>query len=112
VAILSAIPKRFEFMVFDDLKNLISVNQHGCRKNQSTLTNLLEYASFVLYSKAFDQVRHQLLLEELSVGIEPARCLRLRSFSTRSIQRKRIGDAVFKDIRVTSGVPQGSQIIV
>jgi hypothetical protein len=29
VAILFAIPKRFEFMVFDDLKNLISVNQHG-----------------------------------------------------------------------------------
>jgi hypothetical protein len=31
------------------------------------------------FSKAFDRVRHQLLLEEMSVGIEPARCLWLRS---------------------------------
>jgi hypothetical protein len=54
-------------------------------KNRSTVTNLLEYASFVLnsieegwqvdsvytdYSKAFDRVRHQLLLEEMSLVIE------------------------------------------
>jgi hypothetical protein len=45
VAILSAIPKRFELLVYrtmyEDLKNLISVNQHG----------FLEYASFVLNSR-------------------------------------------------------------
>jgi hypothetical protein len=71
--------------VSDDLRNLISVNQHGFMKNRSTVTNLLEYASFVLnsieegwqvdsvytdYSKAFDRVRHQLLLEEMSLVIE------------------------------------------
>jgi hypothetical protein len=43
--ILSAFPKRFELQVYrtmyDDPKNLISVNQHGFMKNQSTLTNLL-----------------------------------------------------------------------
>jgi hypothetical protein len=80
VAILSAIPKRLELLVYrtmyDDLKNLISVNQHGFIKNRSTVTNLLEYASFVLSSneqrwqvdsvnrnflKAFSRVRHQLL---------------------------------------------------
>jgi hypothetical protein len=91
---LSAIPKRFELLVYramyEDLKNLIFVNQHGFMKNRSTVTNLLEYASFVLnsieeegqvdsvytnFSKAFDRVRHQLLLEEMSMGIEPARCL-------------------------------------
>jgi hypothetical protein len=93
VAILSAIPKRFELLVYrgmyNDLKNLISINQHGFLKNRSTITNLLEYASFVLnsiedgnqvdsiytdFSKVFDRVRHQLLLNEMSVGIEPARC--------------------------------------
>jgi hypothetical protein len=46
VAILSAIPKRFELLfyrtVYDDLKNLIPVNQHGFMKNRSTVTNLLE----------------------------------------------------------------------
>jgi hypothetical protein len=56
VSILSAIPKRFELLVYrtmyDDLKNLISVNQHGFMKNRSTptVTNLLECASFVLNS--------------------------------------------------------------
>jgi hypothetical protein len=87
VAILSAIPKHFELLVYremyNDLKNLVSINQHGFIKNQSTITNLLEYASFVLnsiedgnqvdssytdFSKAFDRVRHQLLLNEISVG--------------------------------------------
>jgi hypothetical protein len=75
--------------IYDDLKNLISVNQHGFMKNRSTVTNLLEYVSFVLISieegwqvdsvytefqKAFDRIRHQLLLEEMSLGIEPVRC--------------------------------------
>jgi hypothetical protein len=49
--IISAISKRFELLVYrtmyDDLKNLISANQHGFLKNRSTVTNLLEYASFV-----------------------------------------------------------------
>jgi hypothetical protein len=81
VAILSAIPKRFELLVYrgmhNDLKNLMSINQHGFMNNRSTITNLLEYASFVLnsiedgnqvdsiytdFSKAFDRVRHLLLL--------------------------------------------------
>jgi hypothetical protein len=59
-------------------------------KNQSTVTKLLKYASFVLnsieeelqvdlvytdFSKAFDRVCHQLLLEKMSVGIEPTRYL-------------------------------------
>jgi hypothetical protein len=66
------------------------------------VTNLLEYASFVLnsieggwqvdsvyteFSKVFDRVRHQLLLEEMTVGIDPARFLWLRSYLTGKIQR-------------------------
>jgi hypothetical protein len=58
------------------------------------------------FAKVFDQVRHQLLLEEMSVGIEPAQCLWLRSYLTGRIQRMRIGGAVSKDITVTSSVPQ------
>jgi hypothetical protein len=89
------------------------------------VTNLLEYASFVLnsieegwqvdsiytdFSEAFDQVHHQLLLEEMSVGIIPARCLWLRSYLTGRIQRIRIGDAIFNNIRVSAGVPQWSHL--
>jgi hypothetical protein len=91
-AILSVIPKRFELLVYrgmnNDMKNLMSINQHGFMKNRSMITNLLEYASFVLnsiedgnqvdsiytdFSKAFERVRHQLLLNEMSVGIETAK---------------------------------------
>jgi hypothetical protein len=54
VTILSEIPKRSELLVYrgmySDLKNLIFINQHGFRKNRSTITNLLEYAFFVLNS--------------------------------------------------------------
>jgi hypothetical protein len=58
------------------------------------------------FSKAFDRVRHQLLLEDICVSIELARCLWLRSYLTGRIQRIGIGDAVSKDIRMTSCVPQ------
>jgi hypothetical protein len=51
---IAAIPERFQLLVYkpmyDDLKNLISVNQHSFMKNRSTVTNLLAYASFVLNS--------------------------------------------------------------
>jgi hypothetical protein len=79
VAILSAIPKRLKLLVYrgmyNDLKNLMSINQHGFMKNRSTITKLFEYASFVLnsiedgnqvdsiytdFSKAYDRARHQL----------------------------------------------------
>jgi hypothetical protein len=81
VAILSAVLKRFELLIYREiynyLKNLMSINQHDFMKNRSTITNLLKYASFVLnsiedgnqvnsiytdFSKAFYRVRHQLLL--------------------------------------------------
>jgi hypothetical protein len=122
VAILSAIPKRFELLVcrtmYEDLKNLIFVSQHSFRKNRSTVTNLLEYASFVLNSIdegwqvgfSSDRVCHQLLLEEISVGIERTRCIWLRSYLRGRFQRIKIGDAASKDIRVTSGVPQRSHL--
>jgi hypothetical protein len=59
------------------------------------------------FSTAFDQRSHDMLLEEMSAGIEPARSLWLRSYLTERIQRIRIGDAVSKKIRVKSGVPKG-----
>jgi hypothetical protein len=103
----------------------MSINQHGLMKNRLTITNLLEYASFVLYSivdvnqidsihtdlsKAFDRVRHQLLLNEMSMGIELARCMWLGSYLSGRIHKIRIGVAVSKDIKVISGVPQGSHL--
>jgi hypothetical protein len=57
--------------VYDDLKNFISVNQHSFMKNRSTVTNFLDF----FYTDFSKGLRHQLLLEEMSVGIEPDRCL-------------------------------------
>jgi hypothetical protein len=129
VAILSEIPRPFGLLVYrgmyNDLKNLMSINQHGFMKNRLTIRNLLEYASFVLnsiedgnqvysispdFSKAFDRMRHQLLLNEMSVGIEPARCMWQGSYLSGRIHKIRIGDAVSKDIKVTSNVPHGSHL--
>jgi hypothetical protein len=44
------------------------------------------------------------------VGIEPARCMWLGSYLSGRIQKIRIGDAVSKDIKMTSSVPQGSHL--
>jgi hypothetical protein len=100
--------------MYNDLKNLMSINQHEFMENRSTIMNLLEYAYFVLnsiedgnqvdsfytdFSKAFDHVRHQLLLDEMYVGLEPTRCMWLESYLSRGLQKIRIGDAVSKDIK-------------
>jgi hypothetical protein len=81
---------------------------------------LIEYSSIVLksiedgcqvdsiytdYLKAFYRVRHCLLLDKMSGGIEPARCQCLRSYFSGRIQRIGMGDCVSRDILVTSGVP-------
>jgi hypothetical protein len=70
--------------MYEDLENLISVNQHGFMKNRSTVTNFLEYPSFVLnsieevwqvdsvytdFSKDFDRVHYQLLLDVYGSGL-------------------------------------------
>jgi hypothetical protein len=60
--------------------------------------------------KVFDRMRYQMLLNDMSLGIEPTKCMWLGSYLSGRIQKIRIGDAVSKDIKVTSGVPQGSHL--
>jgi hypothetical protein len=75
----------------------MSINQNGFMKNRSTMTNLLEYASFVLnsiedgnqvdsiytdFSKAFDRVLHQLLLNDTA---DPNHINKLSTFSNISV---------------------------
>jgi hypothetical protein len=85
---------------YDDQKNFISVNQHGFINNRSTMTNFEEGwqvdSVYTDFPKAFDRVRHQLLLEEMSVDFEPARCLWVRSYLTGTLQKIRIGNADMK----------------
>jgi hypothetical protein len=130
IAILSAVAKLFELLIcrtlYDDLRCFLSDNQHGFMKGRSTVSNLIEYSSFILksmesglqvdsvytdFSKAFDKVRHCLLLHKLSSSpIDPARCELLRSYLSGRIQHIRIGSCISSEIKVTSGVPQGSHL--
>jgi hypothetical protein len=53
IAILSAVAKLFELFICrtmyeDHLRCLISGSQHGYMQGRSTVTNLIEYASFIL----------------------------------------------------------------
>jgi hypothetical protein len=57
------------------------------------------------FSKAFDKVRHRLLLDKMSTDVEPSRGQWLGSYFSGRIQRLNMGDCVSRDILVTSGVP-------
>jgi hypothetical protein len=88
--------------MYEDLRGLIYEGQHGYMQGRSTVTNLIEYASFILkamemgfqvdsvytdFSKAFYKVRHcLLLLKFVASPIEPARCELLRSYLSGRIQ--------------------------
>jgi hypothetical protein len=54
IAILSTVGKLFELLVYrhmyEDLKSQLANFQHGFVKGRSTVSNLLEYSSFVLKS--------------------------------------------------------------
>jgi hypothetical protein len=58
IAILSAVAKLFELLIcrtmYEDLRCLISESQHGYMQGRSTVTNLIEYASFIL--KSFESI--------------------------------------------------------
>jgi hypothetical protein len=124
IAILSTIVKLFKLLVYrlmyEDLKSRLTDCQHGFVKGRSTVSNSLEYSTFVLksiedgcqvdFSKAFDKVRHCLLLATMSSDVEPARCQRLRSYFFGTVQRIRMGDCVSREILVTTGAPQGSHL--
>jgi hypothetical protein len=126
ISIMWTVGKLFELLVYkymyEDLKGQLMDCQHGFVKGRSTVSNLLEYSSFVLKSiedgsadsiytdssKAFDKVRHRLLLDKMSTDVEPSRCQWLGSYFSGRIQCIKMGDCVSKDILVTSGVPLGS----
>jgi hypothetical protein len=75
--------------MYEDLNGQLSDCQHGFVKGRSTVSNLLEYSSFVLksievgcqvnsiyteFSTVIDKVRHRLLLDKMSGDVEPFRC--------------------------------------
>ena len=106
------------------LQDLIADCQHGFRSGRSCVTNLLEtldYIGAILdragqvdcvhldMSKAFDKVRHDLLMEKLrDAGFGGNLLTWFRAYLYDRRQRVTVLGATSRDLPVTSGVPQGS----
>lgn len=130
IAKLSAIPKLFEKCITDflvhQISSLITPIQHGFRRGYSTMTNILQLTTLVNhgftkgqytdviytdFSKAFDKVNHNLLLNKLSLmGFGGTLLSWIKSYLMCRSQSVRFNNANSKNILVYSGVPQGSHL--
>lgn len=128
ISILYTISKVFERIMFNRLyghiREYISLSQHGFVSGRSTQTNLLEFVNFVVhsianggqvdtiftdFSKAFDQVSHNLLLQDLeNFGVNGAILQWFESHLNGRSQFVMIGSTKSHVINPTSGIPQGS----
>ncbi len=111
--------------MFQHLEPLYSAQQHAYRKNTSTTTALihiydtatkhfddLSKSGFAIicldFSKAFDLLNHDVLLQKLTNQL-PAGCLLwLQSYLTRRSFRVKIQGRLSKPRNILAGVPQGS----
>ena len=66
-------------------------------------------AIIIDFSKAFDLVPHCRLLTKIAnSGVDPRVRVWIREFLLGRTQRVRVGGDLSEEVRVTSGVPQGS----
>ena len=130
ISILDAIPKLFEQIVTSKLITFLepklSPHQHGFLKGRSTTTNLVDYTSHLFnelaegrqvdciltdFSKAFDKVNHQILIQKLNkIGIKGPLLNWVSSYLQDRIQKVKFKDNFSDPIKVHSGVPQGSHL--
>ena len=130
ITILSCIPKVFESHVCDylsaSLKGCFINNQFGFLSGRSTELNILTFADFILesmeegyqvhaiytdFTKAFDRVSHNILISKLqTLGIQGNLLEWLSSYLTGRTQTVRVQGFLSKEIKVPSGVPQGSHL--
>lgn len=130
VTLLPTVSKVMERIVAEKIiqhletHSLLSVAQHGFRRNRSCLTNLITtlddwttaldegscvHACYLDISKAFDRVDHSLLLQKIEdIGIAGDLFAWLRSYLSDRTARVRVDGAFSRIIQATSGVPQGS----
>ena len=132
ISLLPICGKILEKIIFDDLynhifsNNLITENQSGFRKNDSTIKQLISIAHdihmafdynppkvvravFLDISKAFDKVWHLGLIYKLKRnGVNGKMLSILESFLSNRLQRVTINGSMSEWAAVHSGVPQGS----
>lgn len=127
---LSVIAKILDSIIADEVserfKDIISTKQHGFFKRRSTVTNLASYTAklqrcilsggqldvvYTDFSKAFDKVLHDVLINKLSHhGIGGTLLLWFKSYLKGRKQRVQLGDALSRIIDVTSSIVQGSHL--
>ena len=130
ISVLPLLSKVFERCIHCRLldylsnKNILNRSQFGFQRNRSTTDALVDFFEdmykqlneknhtlcMVLdFSKAFDTVSHEILLQKLSrYGIRGVAHAWFRSYLAGRTQRVRVGKVLSEVMSVTSGVPQGS----
>ena len=102
----------------------LSVHQNGNRKLHSTETALLKVTDDILkamdeklitimvlidFSKAFDSINHETLLNKLwNIGMAPSALKWFSSYLTNISQKVRLGESLSQRLPLSHGVPQGS----
>lgn len=127
---VSGFSKVFEMSIynilFQQIRNLLSPNQHGFFSSRSTITNLTCFTQFTSnaldshkqvdtvymdFSKAFDRVDHGILLSKLEkFGFENSTILLLSSYLKSRSQYVEIEGYQSYSFTPTSGTPQGSNL--
>ena len=110
--------------IHTDLDNIIVSSQHGFRRGLSCTTQLVStvdnimklvdenntvHAAILDFSKAFDKVPHNLLVNKLAISnIDICVVKWIADFLSRRLQRVVVEGVESSSLAVTSGVPQGS----
>ena len=112
--------------LIDDVKDKIDPNQFGCLKGTSTMFCLLDMIHnwltyldspghlrlcFLDFSKAFDRIGHNVLIEKLLVlGVRTSLIPWIISFLTNRRQRVKLAGSISDWLPITAGVPQGTKL--
>lgn len=130
IAILPCMAKLMESLIYDkicrDIFAQLSPSQHGFFKGRSIVTNLLHLSDYALhtieaglqldvlyvdFSKAFDRIPHDILIQKLHHFLIPTTLIKwIQSYLTDRIQFVKLGCCSSRKFNVTSGVPQGSHL--